>query len=780
MTEQSVCKFCLKASNNFQVIEEIKRKIVDDLLSKIDFSVNEDYVMCESCADSIYTFFKFKSACLHTEDRMAPFIRTMNGMKVDIVELAYLKENSDDTTNNSGDAICRLCLKRDRCVDLNVFNGNFAEDIIAKCVPEVDIKSTRDPKVCLSCQTSLINYYQFVNKCLVKQENIIENQDRKAWLAVKSEELDIKMEDECDRNRSTNLSLIHSSVMPEDTEIKYFEGNSYNQETNPKSIKRDPSQSFELEMEYPKSHNLFEDVTETRYYCYHCPYVTKRKGDLSKHILIHQKPLKTRAYQCSFCSYKPKQRFNLIRHMLIHKDASEVTTYQCTQCPYNAKQKSYLTSHMLIHKDASEITTYDCSFCSYKAKRKGELTKHMLIHKDSSEVTTYQCAQCPYNAKQKSYLTSHMLIHKDASEITTYDCSFCSYKAKRKRELTKHALIHKNASEVTTYQCKFCSYKAKWKICVHTRRSAKGHLTQHMVIHKDASEVKTYDCSCCPYKAKQKSNLRRHMLIHQDASKVTTYQCALCPYRAKRKTCLSKHMVIHKCASEDASKVTTHDCSFCSYKAKRKEHLTQHMLIHQSASDVTTYQCTLCPYNTKRKMHLTSHMLIHQDASEVTTYQCNLCSYKTKWKGYLPIHMRRHEGAAEVTSYDCSFCQYKTNQKQCLSKHMLSHQDVLSVRTKVEDADFTGNQHECTMEHHESMGCLGIKSEELDIKEEDECDWIIFMPIFNNNYPFRPQPRQQSPAEPAEPYDNYHANSTLLALVTSRAINASGDINTSE
>ncbi|KAJ8937202.1 hypothetical protein NQ318_005968, partial [Aromia moschata] len=114
MTERKVCKLCLKASNDFQVIDKVTREIVDVLVLKIDFSLNEEYVTCESCANSIYTFFNFKSMCLNSEDRMAPFIRTMNGMEVDIVEVAYLKENSGAATiSNPNNAICRFCLKRE-------------------------------------------------------------------------------------------------------------------------------------------------------------------------------------------------------------------------------------------------------------------------------------------------------------------------------------------------------------------------------------------------------------------------------------------------------------------------------------------------------------------------------------------------------------------------------------------------------------------------------------------------------------------------------------------
>ncbi|KAJ8935726.1 hypothetical protein NQ318_010576, partial [Aromia moschata] len=138
MTAQKSCKLCFKESKDFKVIEENIREILDVQLLKIDFSLNEDNVICESCADRIYTFSEFKSACLYSEDRILPFIRTMNGMKVDIVEVVYLMENPGAATlSDSDDAVCRLCLKRDRCVDLNDFSENLADDIVVKCIPEV-------------------------------------------------------------------------------------------------------------------------------------------------------------------------------------------------------------------------------------------------------------------------------------------------------------------------------------------------------------------------------------------------------------------------------------------------------------------------------------------------------------------------------------------------------------------------------------------------------------------------------------------------------------------
>ncbi|KAJ8940195.1 hypothetical protein NQ318_010695, partial [Aromia moschata] len=138
MTSQKACTLCFKESKDFQVIEKVIRKILDVLLLKIDFALNEDSVICKRCADSIYTFFEFKSVCLYSEGRLVPFIRTMNSMKVDIVEVVYLVENPGAATvSDSDDAICRLCLKRGHCVDLNAFSEDFADDILAKCIPEV-------------------------------------------------------------------------------------------------------------------------------------------------------------------------------------------------------------------------------------------------------------------------------------------------------------------------------------------------------------------------------------------------------------------------------------------------------------------------------------------------------------------------------------------------------------------------------------------------------------------------------------------------------------------
>ncbi|KAJ8939568.1 hypothetical protein NQ318_014132 [Aromia moschata] len=89
--------------------------------------------------------------------------------------------------------VCQLCFKATK--DFQAIEENLRE-ILDVLLLKIDIKFSRDPKICLSCQTTLVNYYQFVTKCLVKQENTEECDDRDACLAIKSEVFDIKTEEE--------------------------------------------------------------------------------------------------------------------------------------------------------------------------------------------------------------------------------------------------------------------------------------------------------------------------------------------------------------------------------------------------------------------------------------------------------------------------------------------------------------------------------------------------------------------------------------------------------
>ncbi|KAJ8948340.1 hypothetical protein NQ318_019325, partial [Aromia moschata] len=129
--------------------------------------------------------------------------------------------------------------------------------------------------------------------------------------------------------------------------------------------------------------------------------------------------------------------------------------------------------------------------------------------------------------------------------------------------------------------------------------------------------------------------------------------------------------------------------------------------------DVRVHRCKLCPYKSKLLHNLKRHLLTHQDPSETTIYQCELCDFKTRDKYYVPSHMLVHQGA----TYSCEFCPYKAKRKRYLTRHVSVHHDVSK------DTETTQNPQKIVTVFKKLEGGLGIKSEELYIKEErDECD----------------------------------------------------------
>ncbi|KAJ8929150.1 hypothetical protein NQ314_018174 [Rhamnusium bicolor] len=83
------------------------------------------------------------------------------------------------------------------------------------------------------------------------------------------------------------------------------------------------------------------------YDCTECSYKAKHKGHLNSHMLLHQKPNQVKVYHCDHCSYKSIQKTKLFAHqMLQHKKNMEISMVKCSQCPFETKLKSNLLKHI--------------------------------------------------------------------------------------------------------------------------------------------------------------------------------------------------------------------------------------------------------------------------------------------------------------------------------------------------------------------------------------------------------------------------------------------------
>ncbi|XP_069363622.1 zinc finger protein 544-like [Maniola hyperantus] len=189
-----------------------------------------------------------------------------------------------------------------------------------------------------------------------------------------------------------------------------------------------------------KSHHQSHALLN-RFNCKICPYQTKIKYDLVKHIRTHtgEKP-----FCCNICQYKCSRRSNLVVHMRTHTGEKP---YCCKLCQYKCCKSSDLVKHMRTHTGEKP---YCCKLCESKFVSNNELRKHMRTHTGEK---TYSCKLCKYTFSRNSSLVVHMRTHTGEKP---YCCKLCQYKCNVNSSLVVHMRTHTGEKP---YCCKLCQYK---------------------------------------------------------------------------------------------------------------------------------------------------------------------------------------------------------------------------------------------------------------------------------------------------------------------------------
>lgn len=88
-----------------------------------------------------------------------------------------------------------------------------------------------------------------------------------------------------------------------------------------------------------------EEADEWRWQCRICAKICKRKCDLRRHLLVHEK---TSPHICTFCGKIFRSNFQVMRHVRIHTGERP---FICELCGKAFKEKSKLKRHLFgIHK----------------------------------------------------------------------------------------------------------------------------------------------------------------------------------------------------------------------------------------------------------------------------------------------------------------------------------------------------------------------------------------------------------------------------------------------
>ncbi|KAG8259265.1 hypothetical protein J6590_014734 [Homalodisca vitripennis] len=200
----------------------------------------------------------------------------------------------------------------------------------------------------------------------------------------------------------------------------------------------------------------------SQYQCNVCHHVFRKKGSLAEHqrFICGQDP----QFGCPHCPYKTKLKSNLKKHMvrlekpnflLIH-DTDGSLLYKCLYCQRSYKHKHTLWRHQRY--ECGKEPQFACPHCPYKAKLKGNLSKHIYgqhfadtLERDATSADkytvvpqsdggkNYSCNTCGRSYKHYSAIYTHLRF--ECGKDPQFSCPHCPYRAKQKGNLRKHALL---------------------------------------------------------------------------------------------------------------------------------------------------------------------------------------------------------------------------------------------------------------------------------------------------------------------------------------------------
>ncbi|KAJ3650511.1 hypothetical protein Zmor_016604 [Zophobas morio] len=197
----------------------------------------------------------------------------------------------------------------------------------------------------------------------------------------------------------------------------------------------------------------YQEYTIQKYSCRKCKFETHFSLKCVQHGLTclrhlkNQKPTKTpkiikhskdEIIHCTECPYKTKTKALLKRHInRRHVDEKDTKKYHCSECPFATKYKSSLKTHVNVnHLDEKDVKWYECDKCPYKSKDNSALKHHTNMHHSD---TWYKCKDCPYKTRTTRLLKLHRIArHLDEKDIKWYECKKCPHKTKRKDALKMH------------------------------------------------------------------------------------------------------------------------------------------------------------------------------------------------------------------------------------------------------------------------------------------------------------------------------------------------------
>ncbi|KAJ8970068.1 hypothetical protein NQ317_008241 [Molorchus minor] len=146
--ENLKCRLCLDdlQENESVTLEEFGLNMLKTLLPQVDLRISTEPKICDKCIKLLVVCYEFKTMILE------------NNVKEEKV-----------FTLEKDEQLCRLCGKEifEECENLTEW-----KEMADKCVPELDIFSSKNVTSCKKCMDNLTNLNMFLDKVIAVQANI--------------------------------------------------------------------------------------------------------------------------------------------------------------------------------------------------------------------------------------------------------------------------------------------------------------------------------------------------------------------------------------------------------------------------------------------------------------------------------------------------------------------------------------------------------------------------------------------------------------------------------
>ncbi|CAG9864642.1 unnamed protein product [Phyllotreta striolata] len=428
-------------------------------------------------------------------------------------------------------------------------------------------------------------------------------------------------------------------------------------------------------------HIKYECQKKPRFKCIYCPYMSKHKPPVMRHMAVkHNHPIAPgdqpeKKFVCNVCG----KGYTLKRNLKYHKKyrCSNKVVFSCKLCKHTCSSRYKVRGHLKLchdmdvsYKDTKHYMDlesfggyiwfdppeYNCPDCFKIYAKKSTLARH--IKYECCQLPRFGCTMCSYRGYQKTHVERHLSRRHDVQDkfeirkkILKYKCSLCGKAYKNHKSLVRH-LTHECQKEPTE-ECRLCGHRTIYKsalkkhmlskhsadvlglhsqrelcyVCANSERFGDLFVRIYFFVDETAEEAirnlltgveRKYQCTKCLRRYKNSYILKRH--VELECGIEPKFQCTLCGHKSKRK----------------------HKCEKCGRSYLHRQTLKRHVLYEcgiKPSMSCYRIECSICGRFYKNAKNLRQHL--RYECQKEPQFACSYCPYKAKLKSNLNKHQIR-------------------------------------------------------------------------------------------------------------------------------------------